>query len=149
MEEVGRGRSGRIKVARCGCGRTGAGEAEAGMPVSCCTMSLKSTEVASSTVVGTRFVARDRRFDGFVGPRARDDDTRGGSLLGSLSERPVGDGVDGGSDVRHVWSVSTSEVREGLARASIGTCWLVRCIASWLLCELDDGNGELCIGDAC
>jgi hypothetical protein len=141
IEVAGRGRSGRMKVARCGWGRTGAGEVDAGMPVSRCTVSLNSMVLASSTVVGTRFVARERRFEGFVGPRARDDDTRDGSGAGDCSAE-----VEGGSDVRHVWSVSTSEKREGLAGASTGA---VRCIASWLLCELDDGNGELWIGDAC
>jgi hypothetical protein len=135
IEVAGRGRSGRMKVARCGWGRTGAGEVDAGMPVSRCTVSLNSMVLASSTVVGTRFVARERRFEGFVGPRARDDDTRDGSGAGDCSAE-----VEGGSDVRHVWSVSTSEKREGLAGASTGA---VRCIASWLLCELDDGNGEL------
>lgn len=132
IEVTGRGRSGRMKGARCGWGRTGAGEVEAGMPVSRCTMSLNSVVFASSTVVGTRFVARERRFAGFVGPRARDDDTRDGSGAGNCSPE-----VDGGSDVRHVWRVSSSEERAGLAGAAA-----VRCIASWLLCELDDGNGE-------
>lgn len=119
---------------RFGWGRTGTGVGVA-IPVSRCTVSRKSLVVASTTVVGTRRDARERRFMAFKGPAGLDveglnappplRDCRsvgdGASPLGSLNGRPggvVGAVVDCGSDVRHVRSVSTSVSCLGLLAAS-------------------------------